>query len=558
MKKIVYLLAIIGASVLTGCNPLEDINNDIDSIERPIVGDDVITLTTDDYAAIVEQGEDDEPDYYETFEAFSSVDDAKNMLPPFLSSKYPLWGQGSSVLVNYNLYDGNPSDVSSFVNADSYTLVSEDYPIEGANAFYQNEDSQATISNLLLNEIATPEIGDVVRAQYRQFTEEPVVGFAALEEYVFEDNLAGWSTEEVSGNDSVWLTNSSYIQGNGFINGAASANEEWLVSPAIDLAGETNVKFQIAHAIKYANDPSVLKILVSTDYANDIATATWDEITLATPASEDDLDPSEDYDFSAYDGQTVNIALNYVSTLTDAGRWRVASVALKTVGIEGDTLTKSDYYQFSEAGTWELVNDVRYLTSDDYDFMGESQGQPGQFNNFSGSLLASDYLPAFLSLKYPFAQEEDSMYIMYRYYAGSTIQTITKGNLYTVINGVWTPSIASLQFGFDNGIWVPDNTIKYTLVSADYSYAASQLLATEGFEAAAANLNQYGNFNTATGTSGWSTEMVATAMAILLDNLYPNAEEAQKYLLTFDIFNAGPGVQDMHLIKTNGEWVLFN
>ena len=558
MKKIVYLLAIIGASVLTGCNPLEDINNDIDSIERPIVGDDVITLTTDDYAAIVEQGEDDEPDYYETFEAFSSVDDAKNMLPPFLSSKYPLWGQGSSVLVNYNLYDGNPSDVSSFVNADSYTLVSEDYPIEGANAFYQNEDSQATISNLLLNEIATPEIGDVVRAQYRQFTEEPVVGFAALEEYVFEDNLAGWSTEEVSGNDSVWLTNSSYIQGNGFINGAASANEEWLVSPAIDLAGETNVKFQIAHAIKYANDPSVLKILVSTDYANDIATATWDEITLATPASEDDLDPSEDYDFSAYDGQTVNIALKYVSTLTNAGRWRVASVTLKTVGIEGDTLTKSDYYQFSEAGTWELVNDVRYLTSDDYDFMGESQGQPGQFNNFSGSLLASDYLPAFLSLKYPFAQEEDSMYIMYRYYAGSTIQTITKGNLYTVINGVWTPSIASLQFGFDNGIWVPDNTIKYTLVSADYSYAASQLLTTEGFEAAAANLNQYGNFNTATGTSGWSTEMVATAMAILLDNLYPNAEEAQKYLLTFDIYNGGPGVQDMHLIKTNGEWVLFN
>ena len=462
------------------------------------------------------------------------------------------------MLVNYNLYDGNPSDVSSFVNADSYTLVSEDYPIEGANAFYQNEDSQATISNLLLNEIATPEIGDVVRAQYRQFTEEPVVGFAALEEYVFEDNLAGWSTEEVSGNDSVWLTNSSYIQGNGFINGAASANEEWLVSPAIDLAGETNVKFQIAHAIKYANDPSVLKILVSTDYANDIATATWDEITLATPASEDDLDPSEDYDFSAYDGQTVNIALKYVSTLTNAGRWRVASVTLKTVGIEGDTLTKSDCYQFSEAGTWELVNDVRYLTSDDYDFMGESQGQPGQFNNFSGSLLASDYLPAFLSLKYPFAQEEDSMYIMYRYYAGSTIQTITKGNLYTVINGVWTPSIASLQFGFDNGIWVPDNTIKYTLVSADYSYAASQLLATEGFEAAAANLNQYGNFNTATGTSGWSTEMVATAMAILLDNLYPNAEEAQKYLLTFDIFNAGPGVQDMHLIKTNGEWVLFN
>lgn len=558
MKKIVYLLAIIGASVLTGCNPLEDINNDIDSNAKAIVGNDEFTLTTEDYAAIVEQGEDEDADYYETFEAFSSVDDAKDMLPSFLSNKYPLWGQSSSVLVHYNLYDGNPSEVSSFVNAEAYVLASEDYTIAGANAFYQDEDPDATIEGLLLNEIIAPEAGDVVRVQYKQFTEEPVIGFAPIQEYNFTNSLDSWTTEEESGVDAVWTENAEYVQGNGFFSGSQVANEEWLVSPSIDLTGESNLKFQITHSIKYASDLSLLKILVSTDYVDDVTTATWNEITLATAASEDTLDPSEDYDFSAYDGETVNIALKYESTDSDAGRWRVASVALKTTGIEGDTLTKSDYYQYTEDGTWEIVNDVKYLTSDDYDFMGENQGQPGQYNNFSGSLLASDYLPAFLSLKYPFAQEEDSMYIMYKYYGGSAVGTVTKGNLYTVINGVWTPSIASLQFGFDNGIWVPDNTIKYTLVTADYSYIASQLLTEEGFEAAAGNLDSYGNFNTASGSSGWSPEMLETAMGILLDNLYPNAEEAQKYLLTFDIYNAGGGVQDLHLIKTNGEWVTFN
>ncbi|SEA14233.1 choice-of-anchor J domain-containing protein [Bizionia paragorgiae] len=556
MKKIIYLLAIVGVSVLTGCNPLDDINAEIDAQANPVVGDDEYTLVSEDYAGLVEQGAGEEVDYYETFEAFSSVEDAEIMLPPFLSNKYPLWGQGSSVLVNFNLYDGNPSDVSTYVNADTYEFESNDYPTADANAFYPNENPDETVGNVLLNAIPSPEVGDVIRVQYKQFTEEPVVGFAPIIEYTFADSFEGWTIEEESGVEDVWTSNTQYVQGNGYV-GVSTANEEWLVSPEIDLTSETGVKFQIAHAVKYADDPSLLKILVSTDYSGDVLTATWDEITLATAPGVDTLDPSEDYDFSTYDGQTVNIALKYESTITDSGRWRVGSLAIKTIGIEGDTLSLSDFYQFTEGGEWELVNNVKYLTSADYDSMGENSGQPGQYNNFSGSVSPNDYLPTFLDINYPFAQEEDSIYVLFKYYGGSSVGTVTKGNLYTVVNGVWTPSVASIQFGFDNGVWVPDNTVKYTLVGANYSYIASQLLTTEGYEAAAANLDSYGNFNRGTGASGWSDDMVLNAMAILLDNLYPDAEEGQKYLLTYNIYSGGNAEESMHLIKQDGEWVRY-
>ena len=46
MKRIIFLLAIIG-TIFMGCNPIEDIYNDLDAIESPIAGSDEYTLTSD-------------------------------------------------------------------------------------------------------------------------------------------------------------------------------------------------------------------------------------------------------------------------------------------------------------------------------------------------------------------------------------------------------------------------------------------------------------------------------------------------------------------------------
>ena len=80
MKRIIYLLAIVG-TIFMGCNPIEDIYNDIDAQDNPVVGDDEFTMTSDDY---------DDLDL--DFDSFNSVDEAKTLLPPMLEDRYLFWG----------------------------------------------------------------------------------------------------------------------------------------------------------------------------------------------------------------------------------------------------------------------------------------------------------------------------------------------------------------------------------------------------------------------------------------------------------------------------------
>ena len=104
-------------------------------------------------------------------------------------------------------------------------------------------------------------------------------------------------------------------------------------------------------------------------------------------------------------------------------------------------------------------------------------------------------------------------------------------------------------------MWVPDNTIRYSLVGADYGTVATALLDVEGFETAAGNLDNFGNFNRTGGGSSWSDEMMVTAMGIVLDNLDPSAAEGQKYLVTADVYTGSGGTEDFRLIRSGGEWI---
>lgn len=537
MKKIIYLLAVMGV-LFSSCNPLEDINNDADAQENSIEGHAEYTLTEDDYISIgLDIG------------SFDTVDEAKQLIPEFLSSTHPFsfWGQESSVLVNFNLTDGNPEDVSAFVNAGVYQLQSGDYPIANSNAFFPNDDPTDYLESILESQIASPVEGQVVRTGYRQFVNEPEIGFTPLVAYDFSTGFNGWNIVEESGSDAVWTEQTGYIQANGFFGGAV-ANEEWLVSPTIDLSSQTNLKFQMAQALKYYTDPSLVKILVSTDYSGDVLTANWDLISFsALPALDDWNALSEDYDFSAYDGQQVNVAFKYESTGTDAARWRISGMFIKVPGYSGPSMTKSNYYKYN-GSSWDLVNNVYYLSSEDYDLMGTGSGEPGQYNNFSSSSLPENYIPTFLDIKYPFAQEGDKWFITYKYYDGST--TLTKGNLYTFTNGAWAASVSSLKFGFDNGVWVPDNTIRYTLTNADYEYIGNTLSSDPEYSGITNTLIQYHDYD-----YNWSSDQILYSLGVFLDYYDPTAAEDQKYQITYLLYDSGIQELTASLKKVGGEWI---
>ena len=415
----------------TACDPLDDINADIDSQESYVVGDANYTVTTKDYS-----------DLKLNFGSFSNVDDAKTMIPGLLTKAYPVWGKGSSVLVDYKLYIGSAPGVSSFTGATNYALANADYPGAGDNAigFYPNEDSDDYLADILAAKISSPTEGQNILVKYKQYVGEPVVGVSNYYDGDFqtEKTLLDYTSVSVLG-DQVWVETPTYgAKMSGYASGA-KVNEDWLISTEIDLTNQTNVSFQVNQALNYASGQlDLLKILVSSDYntAAGPSAATWAEINLSTkPAGNNwTFVTSEDYDFSAFEGKKIYLAFKYESTTSVAATWEIARVLLKVPGVEGETMSKEAFYTYT-GGVWKASTGVYFISDADFDSMGEGSGQPGQYNNFSSSISPDAYLPTFLKVKYPYAMEKDKLFVIYDYYSSSSGAQI-RGNLYTVTNGV--------------------------------------------------------------------------------------------------------------------------
>ncbi|MDQ7918080.1 choice-of-anchor J domain-containing protein [Mesonia sp. MT50] len=545
MKNTFYLLTLLLGFTFFSCEPMDDVYEELDANAESsdIAGTADFVLTDEDYEAL-DLG----------FGSFNSEEEAKELLPGFLAEKFPYWGKGSTALVGYNLYVGEAEGVSDFAESEQYQLSNDDYVSLGnnANGFYPNTNVESDLVAVLEANFSNPSEGQIVLTKYKQYTEEPTVGYASLVEYNFQDSFEGWTSVSVTGAQE-WEAQTDYIQASGFDNGQVE-NEDWVVSPEIDLTNETDLKFQISQAINYANDVSFMKIYASTNYTGDVTSTTWDEISLTTTPAGDSNDfiLSEEYDFTAYEGETIHLALEYNSTDTDAGRWRVEDVFVKTVGITGASNAETKYFMYTE-GNWELADNAYFLSPLDYDAM----GAPGQYDNFSSSIDPNNYIPTFLGNTYPYAQEEDQMFVIYNYYNGE--ETVLSGNSYTYTDGAWIGHKkvmeTSLQFGHNGEIWVPDNTIAYTLTPADFALLAAGL--EDAYPDPAYSAGNYANFDRREGNNKyWSVEMIVEGINIVLDNMDPNAEEGQKYAVTYDIYDGSSGTETQYVIKQGGIWVL--
>ena len=543
MKKIIYCIAFLGA-ILIGCNPNEDIYNDIDARDNPIIGEATITLTDEDYEEI---------GIADNF--FETIDDAEELIPDFLSGLYPQWGNGSSVLVGYELEFGSDlEEVMEYANATVYQLGLADYAATGeqGSAFYPSLDADDFLPEILDAAIDMPEDGDIVLARYDQFFETPEVGLANIYQASFPTNYDNFENIDVLG-DQGWTAGSANAQGSGF-NGGAFPNEDWLISPEIDLTGETALKFQINQEIDLFGAPEEsIDIIVSTNYATgtDPTAATWVTFTF-DKSIYGSLTLSEDFDFSAFDGETIHIAFKYTSTDMTSARWRVESFAIKTIGVEGDVNNKGAYYEY-DGSRWEAIEKVYYLSKSDYDAMGEDSGRPGRFNNFSSSIDPENYIPRFLSstAPYNFAQEEDELVVIYKFFNGSTV---TRGNSYSVINGVWSPDKTELQFGNDGNKWVPDNTIRYAFTDTDIAFVSSEF-ATK-YEGPADNVGFFGSFDRRESSDNyWNDDMLLEAIGAVLDNINPGAADGQKYVVTLVVYTGVTEPENKAVIKKAGEWI---
>jgi len=601
MKKIIYLLMVVGL-VFTSCDPLEEIYDEIDANPKPIVGETEYTLTDDDYE-----------DLGLNYGSFNSEEDAKTDIPPLLTEKYPVWGKGSSVLTEYNLYVGYAFGIRD------YHLTKEDYEYSGSDllGFESDADPSEFLPDILAANVSYAKEGDYRVAKYYQYTGD---AYTITPTVFLEENFdygAGtgdlvtisggvWSNHSGAPNQLQYDTSNLSMEGyptseiGGSILMSSSGSEDVNTSFApidsgtiyysalINLStvgegtyfihfmeeegsyaysgrvgaknnGSDKVLFGIgasSSSLTYGETAFELNTtyLLVTTY--DTATGTSNLYVLSGAEATEPTTPEATNTGSAGNSaQRIGVRQGYGGPTATIDGIRVAntwSSIMSNEDLPDEVVGTKEAGEMSYvyiSGDWKEPYDDNYYKLTEADF--ESIG----ISSFGSSTPPDDYLPKFLELTFPYAQEEDELDVAYEYVSSSS-GAQTRGNEYTFIDGVWigyeSTISTTLQFGHDGTAWIPDNTIKYTLTGDDYCYMADELKDEPGYEDLVENLCKYGDYD-----YNWTEDQIVYSLGILADYLNPNAEEGQKYLFTYLLYDNGINELSTKIILEGGEWILF-
>lgn len=236
---------------------------------------------------------------------------------------------------------------------------------------------------------------------------------------------------------------------------------------------------------------------------------------------------------------------------------------------EEDVVTiEYDYYENGETTSREsklaYYNEAWHLSfvpeADDYYAMGQS------FTNFDSRSTARARLEVYLNDQvYQYGEEGDLRTAVFTYtykidtdddgetdkriYEDFLVVFMHDGSSWVAIQDVVT---AELQLGFDGEKWVPDNTIKYELQFEDWNAIALEF-ATKN-PAGAESVASYRNFD----VTLWNESQIFEAITGRLEDVFPNTEEGQKYLVSYATWEPGSGSRDLYVIYTNGAYEIYN
>lgn len=158
-----------------------------------------------------------------------------------------------------------------------------------------------------------------------------------LFEETFTSNWNDWTKFSVSG-AQVWTLNTTF--GNpgscalmsGFSGGVNNVNEDWLISPAINLSSVSTATLTFDNASRFAGN--LLEVYVSTNYNSGAPnTATWTQITgftLDTNTGSYIWTNSGGINISSYTGSSnFRVAFRYTSTASASRTWEIDNVKVQ-------------------------------------------------------------------------------------------------------------------------------------------------------------------------------------------------------------------------------------
>lgn len=568
MKNSIYLLMMFLGLALTGCEPMEEIHEEIDReiANTPIEGVAEYTLIEEDYDALDLQ-----------YGSFNSLDEARALIPGLLAEKFPVWGEGSLAEVTFALY--------APIRVQEYTVEAADYAAIGLDVNYFSGMDE--IQDFLAYQFPQAKNGTYVELTYRTLAEEieytvneddfELVGEELGDEYPKPASSAAnyGNFDRREGNDAYW-SNEMILDA---INVILSENFD-------GIEGQTyNVFYDV-----YDGSPGVENMHVKFDgnsyiavggTAYDVSNDDFDLIgeefaeVYPEPASSaaqyNNFERREDND-AYWSNSMIVEALNFLlkQKYPDATEGAQFDVTYRiydgAAGSEVISLILQDgEYVVDESFTVSTVE-----TTDTFAYANGEWAIPftlpassyteefGQsYSNFDDEEEAIYKIGIYLEQEFPYAEEGDFVPVAYQFYNGE--ETVTEYANFVFEDGEFVniPSVIqeTLQFGHNGTEWEPDNTILYTLSPSDFTLIGEELI--EEYPNPADNAGYFGNFDVREGSSNyWSQEMILEAVRIILNQIAPNPEEGQKYVVSYPIYDGSDGIGSISVIYMDGEWVI--
>ena len=132
MKKIFYFLTIL-AVVLVSCDPMQDINDELEEMDTGYQGTFTLVLSSDDYSDIADLAVEANPAdtlnaaFISSNEFFSGDVAAADYIPLLIPEIYPALGKGSNGIITYNFNGELPEDLTIYgVGVENITYFSEE------------------------------------------------------------------------------------------------------------------------------------------------------------------------------------------------------------------------------------------------------------------------------------------------------------------------------------------------------------------------------------------------------------------------------------------------
>ncbi len=175
----------------------------------------------------------------------------------------------------------------------------------------------------------------------------------------FSSDMGEFTQYSVSG-DQIWTYSSKYLcmVMTGYVSPTNYANEDWLISPEIDLSSALTANVSFEHAGSYFNAPATdVTCWVSDNYTDgNPESASWTQLAIPfsfSNASDFTFINSGQMSLTAFSGKKVRVALKYLSTSTKAGTWEVKNFLVQSgeaVVADNGLGTKESPYTVTGAG----------------------------------------------------------------------------------------------------------------------------------------------------------------------------------------------------------------